>query len=585
MFTTRHCLPFLAGALLFCVISAQVNNAQAQDAGEATATDKLATGELWYGVLDAEVRKFRFLVELSETDNAWSGKLTSLDEGQVVLPLQSVDRSDSRLGFEIKATAAEYSADLTDNQTVATGKWKQRTANLDLVFRRVDAAPQQKLKNRWTGQIKVLFQKINVAVRELESGEVLFDSLSQKAGGFVAKQTIEGDEVEINVPAIAGKFKGTYSADRSSITGKWSQGLITVELVLAKDSGIAEPEPVVLRPQTPKAPFPYEAEDVTFENKASGIQLAGTLTLPASGSQSPAVVMISGSGPQDRDESIAEHKPFWVIADHLARNGIAVLRFDDRGVGKSEGDFASANSEDFATDVAAAIQFLRSRDDIDQAKIGLCGHSEGGLIAPMVAAKDKDLAFIILLAGPGVNGEKILLSQGQLILKVAGASDEELESEQAIQRILFDLAKRTPTLSKEDFVEATKLAIQPHLGEEDQSKSQQIAETAAAQLLSPWFQYFLTYEPAPTLQEVSCPVLALNGERDLQVDPKLNLPAIRAALERSKTKDFELVELEALNHLFQTCTTGGLDEYQEIEETFAPKALDLITDWILAHTN
>ncbi|GAB5403245.1 MAG: alpha/beta fold hydrolase [Aureliella sp.] len=584
MLTTQRLLPAASYALLCYAVSLSGAVSLGGSAVSVQAQEATAKQELWYGVLDADVRKFRFLVELNQSDGAWSGKLISLDEGRVELQLDSVSRSESQLAFDIKATSANYSANLDDSQLVATGKWKQRTANLELAFKRVEAAPREKLKNRWTGQIKVLFQKINVAVRELESGDVLFDSLSQKAGGFVAKKEVDGDKVKINVPAIAGKFEGTYNADKTEMTGNWSQGLVSVELVLTQDFEDAEAEQTVSRPQTPQAPFPYAIEEVTFHNDTADINLAGTLTLPRSDTPSPAVILISGSGPQDRDESIADHKPFWVIADHLSRRGIAVLRFDDRGVGKSEGDFAKANSTDFATDAQAAVEFLRSRSDIDSTKIGLCGHSEGGLIAPMVASEDQDLAFIILLAGPGVNGEQILLSQGQLILKAAGASDEELQSEQTIQRILLDLAKREPALSKESFIEATQNAIKPHLDEKDQARSQQIAETAATQLLSPWFRYFLTYEPAPTLQSVSCSVLALNGELDVQVAPNLNLPAIRAALQKAPTEDFEIVELKGLNHLFQNCTTGGIEEYQEIEETFAPKALDTITDWILART-
>ena len=269
--------------------------------------------------------------------------------------------------------------------------------------------------------------------------------------------------------------------------------------------------------------------------KAAGVTLAGTLTLPVATSPVPAVVLISGSGPQDRDETIVDHKPFLVIADHLTRQGFAVLRRDDRGVGKSTGDFAAATTVDFASDTAALVAFLRQHARINPAKIVLCGHSEGGLVIPMVAAEDPQIAGLILLAGPGVNGEQILISQTKLMTQALGVAEEDMWKQQAMQRLMIDLAKRDPLLEQAAFIAEANKVLKDLLADQELTaeETSQLIEQSARQLTAPWFRYFLTYEPATALQKVRCPTLVLNGELDLQVDPKLNVKAIEAAFEES----------------------------------------------------
>jgi pimeloyl-ACP methyl ester carboxylesterase len=300
------------------------------------------------------------------------------------------------------------------------------------------------------------------------------------------------------------------------------------------------------------------------------------------------VLLISGSGAQDRDETVFGHKPFLVLADYLARSGLAVLRVDDRGTGESTGDFAVCTSEDFASDVMAGMEYLRTRDEIDPGKIGLIGHSEGGIIAPMVATRSRDVSFIVLLAGTGLTGEEILYEQTALIARANGATEEAISENRIVQEEIFSVLKdeldderaeaRIREILTDAFTEWTE-AEQQAMGYVEAGVEQQLA-----QVMSPWFRHFLVYDPAPTLKEVKCPVLALIGEKDLQVPPSSNLAPIKRALGEGGNPDFVVKEMLGLNHLFQTATTGSVLEYSRIEETISPAALELIGDWILART-
>lgn len=565
--------------LLLCASAIGLVSTQAQEADQATVQER------WFGVLEAGQRHFRFEVALDKKGDAWSGKLKSLDEGGAEFDLAELKRSDDEFGFLIKVSNGRFEGKFDSDTSSADGHWVQGGAKLPLKFNRVEEFPKQKLKALWKGTINILVQKLDVQFRELEDGRLYFDSVGQRAGGFVAKRSEEDGKIVFEVPGVKGTFTGTLGEDGEKLEGKWKQGFVSPSLVLEKadvseaDAEAAGPN----RPQTPKEPFPYTVKEVTFENEIAGIKLAGTMTVPKQGADpKPAVVMVSGSGPQDRDEALAGHKPFWVIADHFSRQGIAVLRFDDRGVGKSEGDYASATSVDLSTDAAAAVEYLRSLPEIDTKRIGICGHSEGGLIAPMVAAKDKDLAFVILMAGTGVNGEEILKSQSVLILKASGATERIIEQQSALQKALLKLALQDPPLTDRAFVEkAEELVVELTDAKEGSVEASAAAKAAAAQLTGPWMRYFLQYEPTTSLEKLSCAVLAINGSKDLQVDPDLNLPAIEKALKAAPTEDYKVVELDDLNHLFQHANTGSPSEYGDIEETFDPAALKLMSEWIL----
>ena len=341
------------------------------------------------------------------------------------------------------------------------------------------------------------------------------------------------------------------------------------------------------KPQEPTQPYSYDEEEVSYENKSGGVKLAGALTLPRTKGPFAAVILITGSGPQNRNEELMGHKPFLVLADHLTRKGIAVLRVDDRGVGGSTGSVPSSTSEDFAGDVTAGIEFLKTRKEINAKQIGLIGHSEGGMIAPMVAARSTEVAFIVLMAGPGLRGEEILDLQAALLARAAGATEESIAKNRATQQAIFTvLREERDNAVAEKRIRESVSKITAEMTDE-QRKASGIEAAVNAQIkmvLTPWFRYFLTYDPKPALMKVRCPVLAINGEKDLQVPPDENLKVIEQTLAAAKNPDYKVMKLLGLNHLFQTCKTGALSEYGTIQETISPNALDTMSDWILKHT-
>lgn len=340
------------------------------------------------------------------------------------------------------------------------------------------------------------------------------------------------------------------------------------------------------RPQEPKPPFPYVVEEVSYGN--SEIVLSGTLTLPLTPGPFPALILIHGSSPLDRDETLLGHKPFLVLADHFTRQGIAVLRFDKRGVGKSTGIFDTATIEDFCDDVAEGVEYLKSRPEIIRNQIGLVGHSEGGIVAPMLAAKSNDVAFIVLMAGTGVSGEEILCEQGRLLHHLNGVDEEMIAIDIEVRKIFTGIVK------KETNRDAAKNQIHDVLAQflsgltENQKtwvKAHSIVnEEFIKRFNSPWGYFYFSYEPSTALRHLTKPILVLNGERDLVVSSKQNFPFIDEALKKAGNKDYTIIELPKLNHGFQTCQIGSWEEYEQTEETIAPSALTIMTDWIVERT-
>ena len=411
--------------------------------------------------------------------------------------------------------------------------------------------------------------------------QATFDSPDQGAKGLkVDTITLKPESLSFTMQALRAEFTGKLSADGTEAVGQWKQGGASLPLTLKKTDRPSERR----RPQTPKPPFPYHAVPLTYENKAGGVRLAGTLTVPQGAGSFPAVILISGSGAQDRDETILGHKPFLVLADHLTRRGIAVLRVDDRGVGGSSGKVVSSTSEDFAGDVEAGIATLKARPDINPKAIGLIGHSEGGIIAPLVATRSSDVAFIVLLAGTGLPGNEILISQVGLLLKASGADQDKVDAGVRRQRRLLAAVKTAKDDPKAK--EALRAIVEemrddlPEPARKDFDESRKAINAQIAQLYTRWIQFFLTYDPRPTLARVRCPVLALNGANDLQVAPHENLTEIEKALRSGGNDRVVIKELPRLNHLFQTSETGLPAEYARIEETIAPSVLTLIGDWI-----
>ncbi len=450
------------------------------------------------------------------------------------------------------------------------------------------AAPgQNSITGDWYGTLNVQnIIKLRLVFHISETDgklAALIDSPDQNSYGIPAGDVVfEAPNLSVKMPLLQAEYLATANSDLSELSGTFTQRNMELPLTLGRQ--VVEKE-VVHRPQEPKPPFPYREEEVFFKNSEAGITLAGTLTLPNEKGKFPVVVLVSGSGPQDRNEEMLDHKPFLVIADYLTRQGIGVLRYDDRGVGQSGGNFATATTRDFAGDALAAVRYLKTRPDMKKKKIGIVGHSEGGMIAPIVAAKTKEVNFIVLLAGTGLRGAELLLTQQELIARAEGASEQEIAISQKHNKQIFDLI-----LSESDTVKLRKeiapllLSLYDELSEADKKAASSKGQFLIASqnlYLSPWMFYFLRYDPAVNLKKLKCPVLALNGEKDLQVDPKSNLEAIRSSLKKAKNKHFTIEELPGLNHLFQTAKTGSPSEYHSIEETFSPTALKLIADWIL----
>lgn len=411
------------------------------------------------------------------------------------------------------------------------------------------------------------------------------DSPAQGAMGLVLDEvSVKDDTVRLEYKSAKMVFEGKRSKDGQQLTGELKQAGQTFPLTLKKVAKPTESR----RPQVPQKPYPYQEVEVAYENKKGGIKLAGTLTLPSSGGPFPVVLLITGSGAQDRDETIFGHKPFLVLADYLTRRGIAVLRVDDRGVGGSTGNVKEATSADFADDVQAGVEFLKGRKEIKAAQIGLIGHSEGGIIAPLVASRGRNIAFIVLLAGTGVPGDEILYTQSAAYLKVAGADSEQRARQKALQqRIVAVVRQEKDNAAAEKKIRAALEELTANLGKDDKKQlleAMPLLEGQIQGVMTPWFRHFLEYDPRPALRKVTCPVLALNGAKDLQVDATRNLKAIEAALKEGGNKDVTIQELANLNHLFQTCKTGAVTEYGAIEETFAPLALETIAKWIQKRT-
>lgn len=437
----------------------------------------------------------------------------------------------------------------------------------------------------WQGVIKIgaieLRVVLNVTAKDDGSLLATLDSPDQGAKGIPVEEVSFKDKgVNLELKTIKASFEGKLSDDGKEVAGTWKQGGSDLPLTFKR----LDKAPDYARPQDPKKPYPYAEEEVTFENKPAGVKFTGTLTLPKGKGPFPAAVLITGSGAHDRNESLLGHRPFLVLADHLTRNGIAVLRYDDRGVGGSTGDKMAVTSADLADDVLAAVALLKGRPEIDPKKIGLIGHSEGGIIAPMAAAKSADVAFVVMLAGPGLPGEQILYRQGDLIARAMGADDQKAARQRSMQEKFFAvLKKEKDDKAAREQIEAVIRDETAKLSNDEKKEAERIKGTAEAQVqmfVSPWFRYFLTYDPAPTLKQVKCPVLALNGERDLQVPAKADLEAVEKALKDGGNKDFTVKELPKLNHLFQTCETGAPSQYGKIDETMAPAALDEISGWI-----
>lgn len=445
------------------------------------------------------------------------------------------------------------------------------------------------IEGNWLGTLDTGGAKLRIVLKVSKTSDgalaAKFDSPDQGATDLPVDAITQKDKtVSFSAARFGISFEGTLSDAGDEIAGNFKQGAGSLPLVFKRTGAIEQAK----RPQMPQKPFPYKEEEVSYKNAKDNVKLAGTLTLPAGDGKFPAVVLITGSGAQDRDETVFGHKPFLVLADYLTRRGIAVLRVDDRGTGGSERGAADATSENFAGDVLAGIEYLKTRKEIDARKIGLIGHSEGGMIAPMLAANSKDVAFIVLMAGLGQTGEDVIYTQTALIQKAEGASEfTRTETIKALKDVMRILKNERDNKSVEELVNEALRRQKQGLSEAKQKEFESVEKMIKAQIpmyVSSWFRYFIAFDPQTVLKKVKVPVLAINGENDLQVASKENLDLITAGLKSARNKDVTTLAFPKLNHLFQTSETGSPAEYGRIEETIAPKVMETIADWILKRT-
>lgn len=541
----------------------------------------------WHGVLQTPRGPLTLVVTVTRnTDGSLKGELESPDQapGQKI-PANSVTFDNGQLAISVTPLSASFKGSWVAAEQAWNGTFTQGG---DLPLKLVKGLPPAKavvtgLDGIWNGKISLNGTDLRLVlrIRTTERGTAaLLDSPDQLANGIpIQDLQHDGKAVRFKLPTGGQSYDGILSADEKTLSGTWTvAGQTGVPVSFTRADATAVPTPPK-RPQMPVAPFPYTSEDVAFDNPAaSGVHLEGTLTIPPGKGPFPAAILITGSGQQDRDETLMGHKPFLVIADYLSRRGIAVLRVDDRGIGKSTGEVAKATSADFATDSNAAFAYLRTRKDIQPKAIGFIGHSEGGMIGPIAMASNKDVAFLIMMAGPGTALDQLMLSQRRLIGATTGQSEAAINRAEPIMAALFKAIATGKTY--EEGLAAGRAILTPDAMVALGAPANTDPQLILAQVGSPWFRYFLRYDPAPNLRAIKVPVLALNGSLDRQVPSKENLAAIKAAMKDNK--DVTVVELPGLNHLFQTAKTGGVGEYDQIEETVAPVALEQMANWINA---
>jgi len=549
-------------------------------AGQTVPAQTKLAGD-WKGTLSAGGVNLHLVLHLKQAaDGSLSGTLDSVDQNANGIPVSTIRLDADKLRLSVDAVHGAYDGTVSADATEIDGTWLQGTP-LPLNFRRADAAPSGpslSAEGTWLGKLNTGALSLRMVFR-IASTPMGWTAKVQSPDQSTAwldtsSVTVSGGTVTIAVQKLSGIFSGTLSTDGKTLNGNWNQGGGTFPITLTRVTN--ESELTLRRPQNPVKPYPYKELEVSYANPAAaGVTLAGTLTVPKGEGSFPAVLLVVGSGPHDRDETMMGHKPFLVLSDFLTRKGIVVLRYDKRGLGKSTGNYGIATTADFASDAEAGLAYLRTRPEVNPAKVGLIGHSEGGTIAPMVASSDSKVAFIVMMAGTGVRGDQVLMEQWKLIEKNRGVSPTEVEKYAAVEReLLTQLEAGADHATLEKTLRANMEGV---------DSSAQMGFQLNI-LESPWFRYFLIYDPATALRKVKCPVLALDGSKDLQVSPEQNLPAIRRALEEGGNEHVETVEMPGLNHLFQTAKTGAPSEYGEIEETMAPAATEKIAGWIMEQT-
>jgi pimeloyl-ACP methyl ester carboxylesterase len=551
----------------------------------------------WEGSIKIQGQELMIKVDFRTADAGLEATIDIPQQNAKSLALKNVRYEHPKAHFELPAGPGLAVFEGERNGSLITGKFTQAgmegSFSLELTnpnkLEVVEEAPPKykPVVGVWDGAIEIIGKTLGISITfKTKGGELKATIDIPEQSAFALPLTnvrFDSSKVHCDLPAGPGLavFDGALKGD--SVSGVFKQAGMTGTFHLVRGiakEGVEQPVEIV----------PYKKEEVVFHSDT--VKLAGTLTIPSTPGPHPAVVMITGSGPQNRDEELFGFKPFKLIADHFTRNGIAVLRYDDRGVGGSSGSTSQSTTADFAKDVLAAIHFLQSRNDINPKQIGLCGHSEGGIVAPLAASESRDVAFVICIAGTGVDGRKTILAQQEAIMRADTATEDAIRKALNVSQLAFDLA-----LSQKDSVEVRK-ALRASVVDEmnamtnDQRKAitneeEFIRIRVEAQITSfqsPWFKFFLTYDPSPALEKVKCPVLALFGGLDLQVLAELNKNAMESALKMGGNKDYTFQVFPKADHLFLTAATGSPSEYSKLKKEFVPGFLETMTKWILKRT-
>jgi uncharacterized protein len=543
----------------------------------------------WSGTLQVGETELQLVLHLSkDAQGEWHAKLDSLNQAVYGMEASKVTREEDSLRFEIASVGAKFQGKIQPDHRTIRGVWEQGGTGLPLKFEkrassaasRVAANAVSKAEGTWQGAIEVTNMRMRLQMHVSHDGQgkllASLDSLDQGIQGIPAsKVTEKNGELSFEIPAFQAEYHGTLSASKNELAGAWTQNDSAEKLDFRRSD-----QPLELRrPQNPAKPYPYTSEDVSFPSAGGKVTLAGTLTIPQGTGPFAAAVLVGGAGPTDRDETIAGHKPFLVLADLLTRKGIAILRYDKRGVAQSTGNAEQATMEDLTNDARAALNYLKARKEVDPKRVGLIGHSEGGILAAQIAAETDDPSWLVLLASPATNGERTLLRQSELIARTGGLPEEQITRSQQFDRQAYAAVRE----------ENTPTALDARLnGLIEKSALSASMPPAALQaqirlMTTPWFRQYLDFDPAPLLEKIKCPVLALNGDRDLQVDADETVPLLRQAYEKSGNKDFTVLEIQGVNHLFQKAQSGSPALYGAIEETMAPEVQNAIGGWVAKH--
>jgi uncharacterized protein len=578
-------------ALLACGFGAAALAQQSASARKSAAATHPAPLEGdWSGVLQVGETQLHLVLHLSkDTHGEWHAAVDSLDQAVYGMEASKVTRSEDTLRFELTSVGAQFQGKILPDRKIIRGLWEQGGTGLPLRFEkravgaeeRLTAGSVSKVEGTWQGAIETgnMRMRLQLHLSHDEKGQLTaaVDSLDQGIQGIPASHVTEqAGQVKFELPAFGAEYNGALNAAKNEIAGHWSQNGNLETLDFRRSDKILE----LRRPQNPAQPYPYKVEEVSFAAGDGKLALAATLTLPQGAGPFPAALLVGGSGPNDRDETIAGHKPFLVLADFLTKRGIAVLRYDKRGIAKSTGNYADATMENFTQDAQAAFGYLKSRKEVDVKRLGIIGHSEGGILGALVATRSNDLNWMVLLATPATTGERTLLRQSELIARAGGLAEEQITRSLEFDRKAYRAVREEKDAAALERRLRT-LVEQSGLGA---AMPPAALQAQIRMMSSPWFREFLDYDPAPALEKLKCPVLALSGDRDLQVDSTENVPLLRKAYESSGNKDFMVVEIEGVNHLFQKAQSGSPALYGAIEETIAPEILTAVGNWVSKHT-